>query len=201
VRPESIRHSPLITNVEAFPHSVVPMRIVSCAVAALLATLPHSPVLRAQAPPKEYLIANFERQRDVVLKYVDAMPDSGLSFQPTKGVRTFAQQIEHLIQAFLYNGTSVVASGAKPPLLGDPGVYLKNKAALKEYVKKGFDYTIGMVQNLPAADYEATVKMFDIKRTRWQWFLGLQDHATWTLGQTVPYLRLNGVTPPQYLPF
>lgn len=177
------------------------MRIATHAVAAFLATMFLAPAVRAQAAPKEYLIANFERQRDIVLKYVDAMPDSGLSFHPTPGVRTFAQQIEHLIQAFLFNGTSVVTPGAKPPDLGDPGVYLKNKAALKEYVKKGFDYTIGMVQKLSPADYEASVKMFDLKRPRWQWFLGLADHATWTLGQTVPYLRLNGVTPPQYLPF
>jgi hypothetical protein len=27
------------------------------------------------------------------------------------------------------------------------------------------------------------------------------EHATWTLGQTVPYLRMNKVTPPNYLPF
>jgi hypothetical protein len=32
--------------------------------------------------------------------------------------------------------------------------------------------------------------------TRW---LDLSyEHAVWTLGQTVPYLRLNGVTPPAY---
>jgi hypothetical protein len=29
----------------------------------------------------------------------------------------------------------------------------------------------------------------------------LLDHFPWTLGQTVPYLRLNGVTPPEYSPF
>jgi hypothetical protein len=28
------------------------------------------------------------------------------------------------------------------------------------------------------------------------------EHAVWTLGQVVPYLRLNGVTPPEYhMPF
>jgi hypothetical protein len=29
----------------------------------------------------------------------------------------------------------------------------------------------------------------------------LPDHFPWTLGQVVPYLRLNGVTPPEYSPF
>ena len=28
------------------------------------------------------------------------------------------------------------------------------------------------------------------------------EHAVWTLGQVVPYLRLNGVKPPEYrMPF
>jgi hypothetical protein len=28
------------------------------------------------------------------------------------------------------------------------------------------------------------------------------EHSVWTLGQVVPYLRLNGVTPPEYrMPF
>jgi hypothetical protein len=28
------------------------------------------------------------------------------------------------------------------------------------------------------------------------------EHSVWTLGQLVPYLRLNGVTPPEYkMPF
>jgi hypothetical protein len=30
---------------------------------------------------------------------------------------------------------------------------------------------------------------------------GTLEHGTWTLGQVVPYLRMNGVTPPSYLPF
>ncbi|HET6796783.1 MAG TPA: hypothetical protein VFH40_06425 [Gemmatimonadales bacterium] len=28
------------------------------------------------------------------------------------------------------------------------------------------------------------------------------EHSAWTLGQTVPFLRMNGVTPPEYkMPF
>jgi hypothetical protein len=38
-------------------------------------------------------------------------------------------------------------------------------------------------------------------KTNWRWVSTALEHTTWTLGQTVPYLRANGVTPPQYLPF
>jgi hypothetical protein len=36
----------------------------------------------------------------------------------------------------------------------------------------------------------------------WVWLTLSHEHSVWTLGQTVPYLRLNGVTPPAYsIPF
>jgi len=31
-----------------------------------------------------------------------------------------------------------------------------------------------------------------------RWLTLSYEHAVWTLGQTIPYLRLNGVTPPAY---
>jgi hypothetical protein len=42
---------------------------------------------------------------------------------------------------------------------------------------------------------------FGNKVTRGRALMELLDHFPWTLGQTVPYLRLNGVTPPEYSPF
>jgi hypothetical protein len=47
----------------------------------------------------------------------------------------------------------------------------------------------------------AEAELFGMKRTGWKWVVGVQEHTAWTLGQTVPYLRMNGVTPPSYLPF
>ena len=39
------------------------------------------------------LIAVVENHKGAVLRYIDAAPDSMLGFRPTKGVRTFAEQI------------------------------------------------------------------------------------------------------------
>ena len=38
---------------------------------------------------------------------------------------------------------------------------------------------------------QATVKKWKLIQTAY-------EHAVWTLGATVPYLRLNGATPPGY---
>ena len=36
---------------------------------------------------------------------------------------------------------------------------------------------------------------------RWRWNMTALQHSAWTLGQLVPYLRLNGRTPPMFTPF
>ena len=71
-----------------------PFRLVSSAV--LFLSLPALPLFaQKQLISQAALIAVVENHRGAVLRYIDAAPDSMLGFRPTKGVRTFAEQIEH----------------------------------------------------------------------------------------------------------
>jgi hypothetical protein len=45
------------------------------------------------------------------------------------------------------------------------------------------------------------ITQFGRKLPRYRALMELLDHFPWTLGQVVPYLRMNGVTPPAYTPF
>jgi uncharacterized damage-inducible protein DinB len=166
--------------------------------AAFLALAAAAP-LAAQIPDKAVLNGDFERQKGILLKYVDAMPDSGMAFAPTKGVRSYAQQLEHIAQATAGIMAQVAKAGAPPA--GDPKVYLADKAALKDFIARSFDFAIAAVQNMSPAQMSGEAELFGMKRTGWKWVVGVQEHTAWTLGQTVPYLRMNGVTPPSYLPF
>jgi uncharacterized damage-inducible protein DinB len=169
-------------------------------IATLLTLVTAFPLAAQQYIPKDLLVADFERQRAVLMKYVDAMPDSGLGFMPTPQVRSYAQQLEHIAQSTA--GITGEATRAGKPPVGDPVVYLRNKSALKDFINRSFDFAIAAAQNLTAAAMVEEVDIFNMgKRPRWKWILGVQEHTAWTLGQTVPYLRLNGVTPPSYLPF
>jgi len=166
----------------------------------LLALITSLPLAAQQYIPKDVLEADFDRQRAILMKYVDAMPDSGLGFMPTPGVRSYAQQLEHIAQSTA--GITAEATRAGKPPVGDPLVYLRNKSALKDFINRSFDFAIAAVQNLTGAAMVEEVDIFNMgKRPRWKWILGVQEHTAWTLGQTVPYLRLNGVTPPSYLSF
>ncbi|MEO7965534.1 MAG: DinB family protein, partial [Gemmatimonadaceae bacterium] len=152
--------------------------------------------------PKSALIAVVETHRASVLRYIDAAPDSMLGFRPTKGVRTFAEQIEHaaMSDAFIAH-LAITGSDKVPPIGGDSATYLHNKAALRVMAAAAIDHTIQMLRGISDAQMMEEITQFGKKMPRYRALMELLDHFPWTLGQTVPYLRMNGVTPPEYSPF
>ena len=163
-----------------------------------LATTP----LVAQKPiPAAALIEVVLTHKASVIRYIDAAPDSMLGFRPTKGVRTFAEQIEHAAGADALIAHLAITGSMKVPSMGDSAVYLHNKAALKAYAVAAMDHTITMLKGVSDAAMMENIVQFGNKVTRGRALMELLDHFPWTLGQTVPYLRLNGVTPPEYSPF
>lgn len=165
---------------------------------ALLAAAP----LVAQAQSKEQMIADWTRDKTNVLDYTRAIPDSALGFRPTPGVRTLAEQIEHIVQTNEQVAAEALR-GAANPKLGDPKVYLKNKAALVKYVTDTYDYAIAALRAATPAMLAKPVSVFKLPaQPAERWMALSHEHTSWTLGQTIPYLRLNGVKPPDYqIPF
>jgi len=159
-------------------------------------------MLAAQAAPG-FVRADWERDKKNVLAYVDAMPDSALTFRPTPGVRTFAQQIEHVILSDLDVAAVALLGEAGQPALGDSAQYLHHKAALRAYTVAAFDYVLSAIGRATPAQWQRRVQMYRLPaQLPERWFALAHEHSIWTLGQVVPYLRLNGVTPPSYdMPF
>ena len=147
------------------------------------------------------LIAIVENHKGAVLRYIDAAPDSMLGFRPTKGVRTFAEQIEHAAGSDALIAHLAITGSMEVPALGDSSKYLHDKTALKTYAAAAMDHTISMLKGVSDASMQENIVQFGNKVTRARALMELLDHFPWTLGQTVPYLRLNGVTPPAYSPF
>ena len=147
------------------------------------------------------LITVVQTHKASVLRYIDAAPDSMLGFRPTPGVRTFAEQIEHAAGSDAFIAHLAITGSEKVPAMGDSAVYLHNKAALRVYAAAAMDHTIQMLRGVSKAAMAQEIVQFGNKVPRWRALMELLDHFPWTLGQTVPYLRLNGVTPPEYTPF
>jgi hypothetical protein len=164
-----------------------------------LASLAASPAV-AQIS-RASLIDVVQVHKAAVIRYIDAAPDSMLGFRTTPGVRTFAEQIEHAAGSDALIAHLAITGSEKVPPLGDPKVYLTNKTALKTYAIAAMDHTIAMLNGLSDAAMNEEIVQFGKKMPRYRALMELLDHFPWTLGQTVPYLRMNGVTPPAYSPF
>jgi uncharacterized damage-inducible protein DinB len=170
---------------------------------ALLIILALPSLLQAQSRSYPDLLSDWQRNRSTVLAYIDAMPDSATGFKPTPGVRTFAEQFDHIVSTNLYVAAVALRGQKAPPTLGDSTVYLHDKAALRRYAEATYDYFLDALQNAKPAQLARQVAIFDQKPQPAIRLAALSfEHAVWTLGQVVPYLRLNGVTPPEYhMPF
>jgi uncharacterized damage-inducible protein DinB len=158
---------------------------------------------RAQSGADPDFLADIQRNRDVVLAYIQAMPDSAMDYRPTKGVRSFAAQFDHIVSTNLDVATVALRGLKAPPVLGDSTVYLHNKAALHRYAAATYDYFLKALQQATPEQLQRRVAMYGQPPQAAGRLAALSfEHAVWTLGQVVPYLRLNGVTPPEYkMPF
>jgi uncharacterized damage-inducible protein DinB len=157
---------------------------------------------QTQSSPYPDLTADWQRNRATVLAYIDAMPDSATGFRPTPGVHTFAQQFDHIVTTNLEVAAVALRGLKAPPSLGDSTVYHK-KAALRQYADTTYGYVLKALQQATPAQLSRPVAMYGQKPQPAVRLAALAfEHSVWTLGQVVPYLRLNGVKPPEYsMPF
>ncbi len=153
--------------------------------------------------PKADMLVDWERGKANALAYIDAMPETAMAFMPTPGVRTFAEQFDHLIGTHGEVAAQALRGAKESPVKRDTTMIFKNKAALRAYAVATFDYAIAALRDANDATLMKSVAMFgQPAQPAWKWMEMSREHGTWTLGQTVPYLRLNKVTPPEYkLPF
>ncbi len=159
--------------------------------------------LAAQSPSYPDLQADWQRNREAVLAYIEAMPDSALGFRPTSGVRTFAEQFDHIVTTNLEVAAIALRGEKAAPALADSSVYLHHKAALRRYAGATYDYLQKALQQAKPAQLNRRVVMYGQQPQPAIRLAALAfEHSVWTLGQVVPYLRLNGVKPPDYrMPF
>lgn len=152
--------------------------------------------------PRELLRRDLERDRRNVRAYVEAVPDSVLGFRPTPGVRTFAEQIEHLV----LDNANIVGTALRGDTLEweRPAreAYLTSRDALLALVDRGYAVVLRLLAETSDSALAREARVFGrYVVPRWRAFEAAREHATWTLGQTVPYLRLKGITPPSYEAF
>lgn len=132
---------------------------------------------------------------------VEAMPADKFNFAPThgdfKGVRTFGQQVQHVIMANYYMFGA--AASIQPP---DRQTFkaMKTKEQLVQGLKDSFAFGHRAIGTLTNQNAMETVKPVDGISTRAGIMTFAIIHTSNHFGQLVEYLRMNGIVPPSSRP-
>jgi hypothetical protein len=174
------------------------MRLPSILAILALAAAP----IAAQTTTRLAMLDAWRHQHRHILAVIDSATPAMLGFRPTPGVRSFAEQINHVSEVAARIITRAVAGRPFPAeLFADSAVYLHDRDRLRQQTDRVFTLVIGALTSTTDDDLAAEEKAFGGSMPRWRWNLTALQHSAWTLGQTIPYLRLNGRTPPMFTPF
>ncbi|WP_439555386.1 DinB family protein [Dyadobacter sp.] len=145
-------------------------------------------------------VKDWERAKAYTKAYLDAMPEDGYAFKPTPEIRSFAGQMDHLADANI--AFVAAATGKKGPLEGSAEKMAdQSKAAVTKAVLASYDFVITSLQGVNEADWNKSVKVFGRDITLGEAFEKAFEHQTHHRGQTTPYIRMKGATPPQEMLF
>ncbi|MGH9804845.1 MAG: DinB family protein [Candidatus Acidiferrales bacterium] len=156
--------------------------------------------LRAQEASKKFsedFGPDWQVQKDYTLEVAQAMPAENYAFKPAEGMRNFTALMGHIGQS-----TFAFAAGLRgeptPPQASPPKELTKEN--IVAYLTAAFDYAAEGIAALTDAQAQEDVSIFGGRVTmpRGKVCHAMRDHISHHRGYALPYLRINGVTPPNY---
>ena len=133
------------------------------------------------------------------LAYLEAMPEDQFGFKPTEGSRSFAEQMLHGAQGTI--GLTANGTGEAPLYQGmniEKETSFHTKSEVRRLVSESFDFAIAGIQNMDPGTLEEVVVRGPYEVSRLGWIQKAYEHAGHHRGQCAIYLRLKGITPPDY---
>ena len=166
-------------------------------VVAALAVLATAGAAAAQSsfPDTSFLTpvkATWESTRNLVIGIVEVMPADKYDFKPTPAVRSFRENVIHLVaENYLFFGR--VAGENR----GNPAEKLKSRDELIKALRESYDYGAKVWAGLTEEKALEMIEVRGQKVQRWSAILGaIQDNMN-HYGNLVVYVRLNGLVPPR----
>ena len=139
------------------------------------------------------LVKHWQSSKELSLAVAQAMPDDQYNFKATPAEMSFGEQMNHIALA---NGNYCGAAiGTKSPITKGTD---NSKATAVKNITTSYDFCIGGLKEMSDTDLQKTITTRDSAMSRFELFWGGFTHAAHHRGQVEVYLRLKGVTPPEY---
>ena len=178
-------------------------------ISTLLVTIAASS-LSAQAPPKPrppeaysmFLQAQYAGLKRNIIGSAEKMPAEHFSFKPSPDVRSYAEQLGHVIdtQYFFCN----VVKGGPNPATGKDFEKISEKDAMVQAAKEAFAYCDDAFSSLTS---ETAMEMITVgvapnqrQTARANQLTMVIVHGTEHYGNLVTYMRMKGIVPPSSSP-
>jgi len=143
---------------------------------------------------EEYL-KKWKNGAQYTIELAEAMPADKYDYRPTPEVRSFREQVVHIMNNMVWLSSSYLS---KVSFKGD----LKHKDLSKEEIlmllRQASKFAENAVRNLDAKDLEVKVDFFAGPMTKRQILMLMNDHMTHHRGQIIVYARINDIKPPRY---
>ena len=131
-----------------------------------------------------------------IIDLAEAVPAGKYTWRPGEGVRSVSEVYLHIAAANYGIPGSI---GTAPPEGFSFGGYDKpttDKPEILPKVKDSFAHLRKAIEKLAVADADKAVKLFGQDTTNRGALLGILEHLSEHLGQSIAYARTNGVVPP-----
>ena len=150
----------------------------------------------------------FDGNRIYTIAIAEAMPAEQYSFRPTDSVRSFGEQMMHIALSTRFFMDTFVHGEEMPDEEGfaeirkieaETGV---DKAAVIQLLRENYDYAEELFEQLNQTQLDSTFTVaFDPESPEFKVekaFDFMREHTSHHRGQAVMYLRLQGISPPDY---
>jgi len=153
------------------------------------------------------MVKIMKNMKGYTVDLVEKMPAEHFSFRPTDSVRTFAEQVQHMvaIQHFFLN-FQLKGNGD-----GNPGEAIQSafeyaasleKKDLMPLLNEQFDQCIAFFENASDKDFKREFVFGTPDNSQKSDYFStamlVRDHISHHRAQLIVYLRLNNIKPPQY---
>jgi len=145
---------------------------------------------------KEFL-PTWQRAKDYSVKFAEAMPEEHYNFKPTPEIWSFGEQVLHTAGSSFWYASKIIGEPNPAKEFKAEG---KSKAEIIEHLKKSFDYVEKAIASLSDEEAAKVIPLWgELKLTKAQTLMTVRDHTSHHRGQMVIYLRLKGITPPEWV--
>ena len=148
-------------------------------------------------------LQRWENSKKYMIAVAESMPDSGYGFKPTDGEMSFAEQLVHICAGIDWHAQMLIGGRKEEGMPKEVrqkkfSAEGKTKKEIIELIGKTFDDATTVIKKYDPPHLEDSITYLNKTRTKMQVFLLLSDHVTHHRAQTLVYLRLKGIVPPEY---